>query len=135
MTTKSVKQIVNPPEFAAPAGVWSPVVVAGPCRFGFISGLTSRDAQGAVFGVGDIRAQTRRVCELLQSAVTALGTDLSAIVRVDVYVTDIEMFKDIHQVRREFFPVEPPASTMVQVSRLVDKRSLIEISAVVALPD
>ena len=84
--------------------------------------------------MGDIRAQTRRVCELLSESMSAAGGQLSDIVRVDVYVRDIEMFSAIHEVRREFFPSLPPTSTMVEVTRLVDERSLIEINAIGVLP-
>jgi enamine deaminase RidA (YjgF/YER057c/UK114 family) len=64
----------------------------------------------------------------------ACGGDLKDIVSVTVFVRDITQFSAIHEVRREYFPVDPPASTMVEVSRLVDERSLIEINAVAVLP-
>ena len=64
----------------------------------------------------------------------AAGGTLADIVRVDVFVCDIEQFDAIHQVRRRYFPDKAPASTMVQVSRMVDNRSLIEINAIGVLP-
>ena len=125
---------VQPQGIAKPSGVWSPVVVVdNPGRIAFLSGFTSRDERGEVHGVGDIRAQTRRVCELLQTAVRAAGGELKDLMRVDVYVRDITQFAAIHEVRREFFPENAPASTMVEVSRLVDERSLIEISAIAVI--
>jgi enamine deaminase RidA (YjgF/YER057c/UK114 family) len=130
----SLKQPIHPEGIAKPSGVWTPAVVAKPGRLVFLSGFTSRDPQGNVHGVGDIKAQTRRVCELLQISVRAAGGELSDLMRVDVYVRDMNHFKDIHAVRREFFPKDPPASTMVEVSRLVDERSLIEISAIAVIP-
>jgi 2-iminobutanoate/2-iminopropanoate deaminase len=131
MTTKKP---IHPAGIAKPSGVWSPVVVSKPGQLIFLSGFTARNEKGELVGVGDISAQTRRVCELLQISVRAAGGELSDIVRVDVYVRDINHFKEIHAVRREFFPKEPPASTMVEVSRLVDDRSLIEISAIAVIP-
>jgi enamine deaminase RidA (YjgF/YER057c/UK114 family) len=125
------KSPLHPEGIAKPSGVWSPaVVVEQPGKLVFISGFTSRDESGAVHGEGDIRAQTRRVCELMQRSMRAAGGDLKDIVRVDVYVRNIDDFAAIHEVRREFFPVDPPASTMVEVSRMVDPRSLIEINAI-----
>jgi 2-iminobutanoate/2-iminopropanoate deaminase len=124
------KERIFPEAIAKPSGVWSPVVVAKRGDLVFLSGFTSRNQQGEVVGIGDIKAQTRRVCELLQIAVRSAGGELSDIVRVDVYVRDINQFRAIHEVRREFFPVDPPASTMVEVSRMVDERSLIEINAI-----
>jgi 2-iminobutanoate/2-iminopropanoate deaminase len=126
---------IQPEGIARPSGVWSPVVlVENPGKLAFLCGFTSRDEQGEVYGVGDIRAQTRRVCELLQIAVRAAGGELKDIVRVDVYVRDITQFAAIHEVRRHFFPDNPPVSTMVEVTRLVDDRSLIEINAIAVIP-
>jgi enamine deaminase RidA (YjgF/YER057c/UK114 family) len=128
------KQVVSPPRSAPPAGVWSPVIVLdGGARLVFVSGITSRNPDGTVHAPGDISAQTRRVCESLQTALEASGAALADVVSVTVHVTDITEFDAIHAVRREFFPVEPPTSTMVQVSRLVDARSMIEITAVAAV--
>jgi enamine deaminase RidA (YjgF/YER057c/UK114 family) len=95
--------------------------------------MTARDGSGDIIGVGDYRAQTRQVCENLKSAVEAAGGTLADIAQVNVFVLDIDQFDTIHAVRREYFPSEPPASTMVQVQRLVDKRMLIEINAIAVL--
>lgn len=126
---------LHPDGIPVPSGVWSPVVtVKSAGKLVFLSGFTARDEKGAVFGVGDIRAQTRRVCELLEIAVRGAGGKLSDIVRVDVFIRSMTDFKAIHEVRQEFFPVNPPSSTMVEVSRMVSADSLIEISAIAALP-
>lgn len=130
------KTIVQPDAVAKPSGVWSPAVVIRPHgRMVFVSGFTSRDESGAVVGIGDIRVQTRQVCENLRKTMRACGGDLKDIVSVTVFVRDITQFAAIHEVRREFFPSDPPASTMVEVSRLVDERSLIEINAIALLPE
>lgn len=128
-----MNEAINPDGLAKPSGVWSTVVVAGAMPLVFVSGLTSRDPEGRVVGEGDIAAQTRRVLENLKIALAAAGSSLDRIVSVTVHVTDIERFDEIHRVRREYFPRDPPASTMVQVARLVDPRSLIEISAIATL--
>src|SRR5436190_16448057 len=69
----------------------------------FISGMTSRRADGTIAGIGDIEAQTRQVCENLKAAVEAAGGTLDDICRVDVYVRNMEHFDAIHKVRREYF--------------------------------
>jgi len=126
---------IQPEGVTKPAGVWTPVVVVEkPGKLAFLSGFISRDENGVIYGVGDIRAQTRRVCELLQTTVRSAGGELKDIVRVDVFVRDITHFKAIHEVRREFFPQKAPASTMVEVSRMTDDRALIEINAIAVLP-
>jgi 2-iminobutanoate/2-iminopropanoate deaminase len=127
------KTPIAPPAMAKPAGVWSPAIVCEPGRLLFISGMTARDGTGAIVGEGDYRAQTRQVCENLKTAIEAAGGTLADIAQVNVFVLDIDQFDAIHAVRREYFPSEPPASTMVQVQRLVDKRMLIEINAVAVL--
>lgn len=129
------KRFIQPGSMGKPMGVWTPVIVVeNPGKLVFLSGFTSRDDKGEVFGVGDISAQTRRVCELLQISVRAAGGELKDLVRVDVYVRNIKDFKAIHAVRKEFFPENAPVSTMVEVTSLVDERSLIEINAIAVIP-
>ena len=86
-------------------------------------------------GIGDIEAQTRQVCENLKAAAEAAGGSLADICRVDVYVRNIENFEIIHKVRREYFKAPLPASTMVEVAKLVSSDYLIEISAIAVIPD
>lgn len=130
-----IKKTLHPEDIAKPAGVWSPaVVVTQPGRLVFLSGFTARDSTGAIVGVGDIEAQTRQVCENLRKTITAAGGAMKDIVSVTVFVRDVKQFDVIHAVRREYFPSEPPASTMVEVTGLVDDRLLIEINAIGALP-
>lgn len=127
--------IVEPDQLPKPFGVWSPAVEARPGgRLLFISGLTARDPDGAVVGEGDVGAQTERICENLQAAVEAAGGTLADLATVTVFATDVTEFDAIHAARRRFFPENPPASTMVEISRLVDERCLIEINAIAVLP-
>lgn len=125
------KQQIVAPDLAAPNGHFAHATTAPVSgRYVFISGMTARDASGRVTGVGDITAQTHQVCQNLRAAVEAAGGTLDDIVRVDVYVRDIEQFDAIHAVRRQYFRNEPPASTMVEVSRFVHEDYLIEINAI-----
>ncbi len=101
----------------------------------FLSGMTARRPDGTIAGVGDVEAQTRQVCENLKAAVEAAGGTLDDICRVDVYVRNIEHFDKIHKVRREYFKAPPPASTMVEVTKMVSPDYLIEINAIAVLPD
>lgn len=127
------KQAIAPSSLATPFGVWSPAILSEAGRLLFISGMVARNQDGSVAGEGDYAAQTRKVCENLKSAVEAAGGTIADIMQVTVFVLDIDQFATIHAVRKEFFPEMPPASTMVEVSRLVDKRCLIEINAVAVL--
>ena len=96
----------------------------------FLSGMTARRADGTIAGIGDIEAQTRQVCENLKSAVEAAGGTMDDICRVDVYVRNMEHFESIHKVRREYFKAPAPASTMVEVAKMVSAEYLIEINAI-----
>jgi enamine deaminase RidA (YjgF/YER057c/UK114 family) len=97
--------------------------------------MTARAVDGSITGIGDIEAQTRQVCENLKAAAEAAGGSLSDICRVDVYVRNIEHFDVIHKVRREYFELPLPASTKVEVSKMVSPDYLIEISAIAVIPD
>src|SRR5581483_5606437 len=98
----------------------------------FLSGMTARRADGTIAGIGDIEAQTRQVCENLKAAVEAAGGTMEHICRVDVYVRNMEHFDKIHKVRREYFKAPAPASTMVEVTKMVSPEYLIEINAIAA---
>jgi 2-iminobutanoate/2-iminopropanoate deaminase len=121
---------------SAPSGHFSQGVIApARGRMVFISGMTARDVDGRVVGAGDIDMQTRQVCENLKHAVGATGGTLNDVVRVDVFVRNIEHFDVIHRVRREYFDAPAPASTMLEVSKMVSPEMLIEINAIAIISD
>jgi len=123
-------------QLAEPNGHFSHATVAPAAgRLLFISGLTARNVSGGVTGIGDVTAQTHQVCQNLRAAVSSAGGTLEDIVRVDVYVRNMEDFEAIHAVRRQYFTGVAPASTMVEVSKFVNKDYLIEINAIAVLGD
>jgi len=129
------KQVVTSPELAEPNGHFAQATVSqARGRLLFISGMTARNSSGGVTGVGDVTAQTHQVCQNLKAAVEAAGGTLDDVARVDVYVRNMEDFAAIHEVRRQYFPT-PPASTMVEVSKFVNKDYLIEINAIAVLSE
>ena len=86
-------------------------------------------------GRGDIRAQTRKTLENLQAVLAEAGATMDDVVKVTVFVTNLsEHFAAIHEIRAEFFASDYPASTLVEVSRLVDPEMLIEIEAIAVTP-
>jgi 2-iminobutanoate/2-iminopropanoate deaminase len=101
----------------------------------FISGMTARRADGSIAGVGDIEVQTKQVCENIKAAVETAGGKMDDIVRVDVYVRNMEHFEQIHKVRREYFKAPAPASTMVEICKMTSPDYLIEINAIAVIPD
>lgn len=125
---------VSSRDVAPPIGAYSNAMrVRGAPDLLFLSGLVALDADGAVVGAGDISRQTEVVLDSMTALVEAAGGSLADVVKVTLYITDMGLFDAIHEVRRRYFTPPYPASTMVEVSALVDPRLLIEIEAVAAL--
>ncbi len=124
-------EILHSDELSDPVGVFVQATrVRAEGDVIYVSGLTSRNRDGSVHGAGDVRAQTRRILENLQKILATADAGLDDVVRVTVYITDMGDFDAIHEVRRQFFAGTRPASTMVEVSRLVEPEMLIEIEAI-----
>ncbi len=125
------KTILLSSDVATPAGIMSQGVAVPSGRMVFVSGQVARGVDGQLVGRGDIRAQTRKVLENTRSVLAEAGATMDDVVKVTVFVTNLaEHFSVIHEVRAEFFSSDYPASTLVEVSRLVDPDMLIEIEAV-----
>jgi 2-iminobutanoate/2-iminopropanoate deaminase len=125
------KQQVRSDRLREPSGHFSQAIaVEAKGRIVFVSGMTARRADGTIAGVGDIEAQTRQVCENIRSALESAGGTLDDVCRVDVFVRNMEHFDRIHKVRREYFKAPAPASTMVEVTKMVHPDYLIEINAI-----
>ncbi|HZX03107.1 RidA family protein [Kribbella sp.] len=125
------KTQVSTAALRSPNGVFSQATtVEATGRLVFVSGMTARTPDGGIAGVGDIREQTRQVCENVKAAVEAAGGTLADVCRVDVYVRNMEDFAKIHEIRAQYFEEPLPASTMVEVSKLANPDYLIEISAI-----
>ena len=130
-----MKKQVTSEKIRQPSGHFSQAIaIEAKGKLVFISGMTSRRADGTIAGVGDIEAQTRQVCENLKSAVETAGGTMDDICRVDVYVRNMEHFDKIHKVRREYFKAPAPASTMVEVTKMTSPDYLIEMNAIALVP-
>ena len=128
------KRQIQSDKIRQPSGHFSQAVaVEVKGKLVFISGMTARRADGTIAGVGDIEAQTRQVCENIKAAVEAAGGTMDDVCRVDVYVRNMEHFEKIHKVRREYFGSPPPASTMVEVTKMTSPDYLIEINAIAVI--
>ena len=106
-------------------------------RFGdllFISGIVGVDERGQVVGEGDAARQTRQLFENMKKVLDAAGASFADVLKVTVFLTDIDDRARINPVRQEFFGAARPASTLVQVSKLVRPDLRVEIEAVVGLP-
>ena len=93
----------------------------------WVAGTTATDDAGAVVGLGDAAAQTRYILRKIEKALTAAGASLRDVVRTRMFVTNIADWEVIGRVHGEFFAEIRPASTMVEVAKLIDREHLIEI--------
>ncbi|WP_131735503.1 RidA family protein [Actinomadura roseirufa] len=95
-----------------------------------VSGQVPLDAEGGLVGAGDARAQVRQVFENLVTALAAAGAGARDIVKLTVYLTDLADLPVFREVRDEYIaPDRPPASSLVQVSGLVDPAFRVEVEA------
>lgn len=95
----------------------------------YVTGTAPVADEGGVFAPGDAYAQARRCFEIIESALKELGAGRESIVRTRMLVTDITRWADFGRAHREFFSEHPPATTMVEVSALIDPQMLVEIEA------
>ena len=118
---------------------WEPIVgYSRAVRVGtsvYISGTTATDTAGRVVGAGDPYAQTRQALRNIESALARAGARLAHVVRTRIYVTDITQWQEIGRAHGETLGAVRPATSMVEVRRLIDPDMLVEIEADAIIDD
>ncbi len=113
---------------AFPSGIEAPTG-----RTIYVSGQVSMDSEGNVVGEDAIKLQTETVLKNVKTVLAEAGGSLDDIVKATVFIRDMGHYDEIHEVRRRYFEKPYPASSMVEVSALIDPRLLIEIEAVAVI--
>jgi enamine deaminase RidA (YjgF/YER057c/UK114 family) len=127
---------INPPELGSPPG-YSQIVAVNTGRIIFISGQTALDSDGNVIGKSDFTAQAAQVFRNLAVALRGCGCTAAHLVKLTVFLTDMNHLASYREARNRFFasvtPPAAPAVTLVEVSKLYGPDFLIEIEAVAAV--
>ena len=112
---------------------WEPVVgysrAVRAGRYIAVSGSAAVDENGELVGVGDMYAQTKQCIRVIENALQQAGASLADVVRTRTFVTDIERWDEVAKAHQEAFGDVAPATSMVEVSRLIDPAMLVEIEA------
>jgi enamine deaminase RidA (YjgF/YER057c/UK114 family) len=138
MTREATPTIIriNPPELGTPPG-YSQVVEVAARRIIFIAGQTALDADGKVVGKSDFAAQAAQVFRNLAIALGASGCTAANLVKLTVFLTDMDHLASYREARNRFFasvtPPAAPAVTLVEVSKLYGADFMIEIEAIAAV--
>lgn len=126
---EAARRFLDPEALPPPAG-YSHVVEVSAGRLVYISGQVPLDRDGALVGAGEIEAQTRQVFENLSAALAAAGASWSHVVKLGYFLVDVGHLPTVRAIRDEYVDsARPPASTLVEVSRLFRDDVLIEVEA------
>jgi 2-iminobutanoate/2-iminopropanoate deaminase len=121
------KQVIHAPEVPPARVPLSQAIRAG--EWIFVSGQLGNDPKTGKLAVGGIAAETRQVCENLKAILLAGGSSLEKVVKVTIYMKDLNEVAEMNAVFSRYFPVDPPARTTFESARLIND-ARVEIEAI-----
>ncbi|WP_266167980.1 RidA family protein [Dyella subtropica] len=126
---------LNPAGLSKPTGYTHVVEVPNTGRTLYLSGQIALDAQGKLIGAGDFAKQADQVFANIKTALEASGASFDNVVKLNMYVTDMSQLQALRTARDKYINTRhPPASTLVEVSKLAREGLLLEIEAVAVVP-
>jgi enamine deaminase RidA (YjgF/YER057c/UK114 family) len=129
------RTIVTPPGVTEPKGHYSHGVVVTTTRTLYVAGQVPLDSDGNLVGRGDPEAQAVQVLDNLLEVVESAGGRIEDIAKTSVFLVNLEHRVAVGRVRRNFFSDDPPANSLLVVRSLASPEFLVEIEAVVPLPE
>jgi 2-iminobutanoate/2-iminopropanoate deaminase len=106
-----MRKVIRTSDGPLPRGIYSQAIVAD--GFVFVAGQASVNPKTNELELGDVKSETRRTLENIRSILEAAGSSLRDVVKVGVFLTDINDFAAMNEVYKEFFLADPPARTTV----------------------
>lgn len=133
--TSSVK-LINPVSVVAPKGYSHAAIIdLGTCQMIVISGQVPLDKNGNLTGPGNFGKQTEQVFLNIKNIISELGGTMDNIVKLGIFITDVSQIQTFRDIRDKFIDFKkPPASTLVQVSKLYRDDVLLEVEATAIIP-
>jgi reactive intermediate/imine deaminase len=121
-------KLVRAKGLSEPISHYADAVVAGTTVY--VSGQGALDETGKLVGRGDVVAQTRKVLDNMRLALEAAGATLDDVVKVTVYLADVDDRPKVNEVRQQYFKDNKPASTLIGINQFAIDGMLIEIEAI-----
>ena len=132
MPTNPHREEIRVPGMPEPISHFTHVVRAD--RLVFVSGCVASDEHGRTVGGSDVVAQARQVHENLKRCLAAAGATFADVCKVTVFLKNVADREQVNTVRQQYFGASRPASTLLEISRLVRDDLLLEIECVAVLP-
>lgn len=122
-----VKQFIQTPDAPKPAGPYSPGIKVG--NFVFVSGQMAKDPKVQKIVATDIEEQTRQTLDNVKAILEAAGSSMRDVVRVSVFLKNVDDFQKMNEIYKTFFPENLPTRTTVE-AKLVRSNALIEVDVI-----